>query len=266
MDKLLVITWTAFQETLRRRVFYIVLLLALLIIIGISSQMFFMRMASRAGETAIITAMGREIMQGILGVWDFAAFFLALFLGAIAVSAEVSAKTIVHVMSRPVKRWVYLFGRWLGVLIFLVGFLTIGIAGALGISVWLHVPFASTLWLAIADIYVRAIFFSGIALAFSVLVPPVLAAALAVLVSALPAIAGDAIHDPRWLHRIPALIGYYIGPAQMPVNLMADTFAKERLHTDYALYLRVLAENLWYTIAVFVIATILFRRRELRVR
>jgi ABC-type transport system involved in multi-copper enzyme maturation permease subunit len=228
--------------------------------------MFFMRMANQAGETEVITAIGRNMMQGILGVWDFAAFFLALFLGAIAVSVEISAKTIVHVMSRPVERWVYLLGRWLGILIFLLGFLTIGTAGALGISRWLHVPFASTLWLAITEIYVRAIFYSGVALGFSVFVPPVLAGALTYLLSILPLIARGAIHDPRWLHRVPALIGYYLGPAQMPVNLMADSFAKESLHTDYSLYLRVLAENLWYTIAIFVIAIILFRRRELRVR
>ena len=266
MDKLMAIAWTAFQETLRRRVFYIVLLLAVLFLVGISSQMFFMRMAHQAGETAIITQIGREMMQAIFQAWQVAAIFLALFLGAIAVSAEISAKTIVHVMSRPVKRWVYLLGRWLGVLLFLIGFVTVGIAGALGISLWLHVPFASTLWLGIADIYVSTIFYSGVALGFSVFVPPVLAGVLTLLLSILPDMTTQATHDPRLLHRMPALIGYYLGPAQMPLNLMADSFAKERLNTDYLLYLRVLGENLWYTLAVFVIATIVFRRRELRVR
>jgi ABC-type transport system involved in multi-copper enzyme maturation permease subunit len=39
----------------------------------------------------------------ILGIWGSAAIFLALFLGAIGVSSEIGAKTIVHVMSRPVE-------------------------------------------------------------------------------------------------------------------------------------------------------------------
>ena len=266
MDKLIVITWTAFQETLRRRVFYIVALLALLVISAISSEMFFMRMAKKAGETDMILNIGRQIVQGIFGIWDFAVLFLALFLGAIAVSSEISAKTIVHVMSRPVQRWVYLVSRWVGILIFLFAFLTIGTMGALGVSAWLHVPFASTVWFAIAEVYVRAVFYSGIALGLSVFMPPVLAGVLTFLLSILPAILGSAIHDPRWMYRLPALIGYYLAPAHMPVNLMEESFAKERLHTDYALYVRVLVENLCYTIAVVLIAAVIFRRREVRVR
>jgi hypothetical protein len=47
---------------------------------------------------------------------------------------------------------------------------------------------------------------------------------------------------------------------------MAESFAKERLHTDYWLYLQVLGENIFYVIAVLVLAAFFFRRRELRVR
>jgi hypothetical protein len=84
VDKLLAITLTAFQETLRRRVFYVVLLLCLIIVIVISSEMFFVRMARQAGETQILARVAVELMQGILGIWNVAGLFLALFLGASA--------------------------------------------------------------------------------------------------------------------------------------------------------------------------------------
>ena len=169
-------------------------------------------------------------------------------------------------MSRPVERSIYLLGRWLGVLMFLWIFLFIGIAAALLIAVWLHVPFAATLWLAFADMYVHATFYSGLAMSFSIVTPPVLAAVLAFLLSILPAIAHNAVNDPRPLHRIPALIGYYVGPAQMPVNLVEESFSKSQLHTDYFLYARVLGENALYVIAALLIAAFFFRRREIRVR
>lgn len=266
MDKLLAITLNTFQETLRRRVFYIVLLLALLVLIAIGSQMFFLRMARQAGETKMITTMGMQIIQMILGVWQFAALFLALFLGAIGISSELSARTIIHIMSRPVERWIYLLGRWFGILIFLWIFLFVGIGGALLVSLWLHIPFAPTLWLAFAELYVAVTFYSGVALGFSVVVPPVLAGIIAFLLTMLPNFVEGAIRNPRWLYRIPALIGYYLGPAQMPVNLMGESFAKERLQSDYWLYLRVLAENSLYFVAVLIIASLIFRRREIRVR
>jgi ABC-type transport system involved in multi-copper enzyme maturation permease subunit len=266
VDKFLSFTLNSFQETLRRRVFYVVLLLALLIVAAVSSQMFFMRMAREAGETQIITNMGIQIMQMILGVWQFATLFLALFLGAIGVSSEISAKTIVHVMSRPVERWVYLLGRWCGILMFLWAFLFVGLASALLVSVWLSVPFAPTLWIALAEMYVSATVLSGLALAFSIIMPPVPAGIIAFLLSILPGMVQSALVDPRWWHRVPALIAYYLGPAQTPVNMVEESFSKQHLHTDYGLYLRILAENSLYVIAAFILASILFRRRELRVR
>jgi len=92
----------------------LVLLLALLGIVTIGSEMFFMRMARQAGEAQMIVQIGNYFMNTIVGVWDFAAFFPAFFLGAIGVSSEISARTIVHVMSRPVERWVYLLAPLVG--------------------------------------------------------------------------------------------------------------------------------------------------------
>lgn len=266
MAKLRAIALTAFQETLRRRVFYIVLVLAVIVVTGISSEMFFMRMAQRAGETKMLTTMVAQLVRGILQIWNTAALFLALFLGAIAISSEISGRTIVHVMSRPVERVVYLLGRWLGVLLFLWGFLAIGIAGALLVALWWHVSLSSLLWLGVAEMCVTVTFFSGVALGLSVFLPPVLAGGATFLLAMLPAMVGSITRDPRWLHRLPGLLGYYIGPAQMPVNLLGASFAKADLHSDVWLYVRVLAENVFYAVVVLIIASAIFRRREIRVR
>jgi len=89
---------------------------------------------------------------------------------------------------------------------------------------------------------------------------------LAFLLSSLPSIVSGLIKDPRHGIAFQRWFGYYFGPARMPVNLLEESFAKERLHTDYSLYLRVLGENIFYVIAVLMVATFFFRRRELRVR
>lgn len=266
MDKLVPITLNAFQEVLRRRVFYIVLLLALLITLMIGSQLFFLRMAQEAGEREIITTIGADIVQNSLQTWDSAAMFLALFLGAIAISSEISGKTIVHVMSRPVERWIYLLGRWFGVLIFLWLFLAIGIVGALLISLWLGVPITPTLLFAFLEMFVSATFYSGVALGLSVFLPSMLAGILSLLLSLLPLITESSIHDPRWLRRVPALLGYYLGPAKPPARLLTESFNKESLNTTYSVYLYVFVENILYVGAILILAALVFRRRELRVR
>jgi ABC-type transport system involved in multi-copper enzyme maturation permease subunit len=264
VDKFIAITLTSFQETLRRRVFYIVLFLAIILIASITSQMFFLRMARQAGEVKMLTGLGVQIVQQILGIWSFAGLFLALFLGAIGISSEISTRTIVHVLSRPVERWVYILGRWSGTLIFLWGFLFVGIFAALLVAFWLSVPYTPVLWVSFAEMYVTLTFFSGVALGFSVLMPPVLAGSASLLLAMLPSIAHGATHHPSWAYRIPALIAYYIGPAKMPVDLVEESFSKAQLHTDYWLFFRVLGENLFYVIAILILATALFRRREIR--
>src|SRR5436190_20537493 len=99
MGKLRAITLTSFQETLHRRVLYLVLILALIVIAAMSTEMLYVRMARQAGEAEAVAAVGRNFFQQILGIWDSAAFFLALFLGAVAISSELKSKTIVTVLS-----------------------------------------------------------------------------------------------------------------------------------------------------------------------
>ncbi len=81
-----------------------------------------------------------------------------------------------------------------------------------------------------------------------------------------PVMLAKATYDPRWVPRAFALLGYYLGPAKTPGDLLDDSFSKTTLHINYWLPLAVLGENLLYVTAVLILAAILFRRRELRIR
>ena len=266
MGKLRVIALTSFQEALHRRVLYIVLFLAIIVIALTSSEMLYVRMARQAGEADAIDQIGRWLFQTVLGIWDFAALFLALFLGAIAVSSEVRAKTIVNVLSKPVDRWVYLLGRWFGVLLFLWIFLLVGISVALLIGVFFHMQYAPLFWLGLAEMFVKAAFFSGVSLGLSVVLPPVAAGALTLFLTILPMLVQKAMDHPSWILRGLANAAYFLSPAQMPVQLIASSFSKQLLHPNYFLYWQVLAENSLYTGAVLMLACAIFKKRELRLR
>ena len=266
MVKLRAIFLTSFQETLHRRVLYLVLILALIVIAAMSSEMLYVRMARQAGETAAIENMARNFFQQLLGIWDFAAFFLALFLGAVAISSELKSKTIVTVLSRPVTRWTYLLGRWLGVLLFLWGFLFVGVLGALLWGAAFNLHYGSLLWLGLADLFVRATFLSGVSVGLSVVLPPVAAGAITFVLTILPMMVKDTMGHPFWYYRIPSFIAYYLAPARMGADLIGDSLTKEMVDPKYFLYGQVMLENLLYTGAVLLIACVIFKRRELRLR
>jgi ABC-type transport system involved in multi-copper enzyme maturation permease subunit len=254
----------AFQEVLRKRVLYVAAILIVLVAIIIFSQIKLLEMAGEAGEST--GGISGNFVQQTLGLWNFAASLLALFLRAVGLSSEITAKTIVHILSRPVDRTVYLAGRWLGVLAFLWAFELLGISLSLLIARIFDVHFAPIFWAGCAEVFVNVAFLSGISLGLSVVIPPVLAGSCAFLLTIVSGFLGDTLHHPQWILRILANAAYYLLPARMPEDLIAESFQKELLHPNFALYFQIMAENLGYTVVVFAIACVIFARRELRLR
>lgn len=266
MVKLRVIALNALQETLRRRVLYIVLFLMIVVLGIVGSQMVFLRMATAAGESKIAGSLAVQTVSGILGIWRTAAFFLALFLGAIGISGEISSRTIVHILSRPIERWVYLLGRWIGLLIFLWVFFLTGVGASLIFIAALHVSYTSLIWLGFLQNLIELTFYSGVGLAFSVFMPPVLAGGCALMLTVLPGILHGLLEHPNFVWRTLANCAYYLAPAEDPDNLIEQSFTKELLNIPYAMHVQVMLENLLYVVAVLVIAAFIFKRREVRVR
>lgn len=266
LQKVRAIASLAFQETLRRKVLYVALGLVIFLVAAASSTLAVMQMALRAGEQEAVRQLGGRLVLTVALIWSFAGVCLAFSLGAIGMSTEVAARTIVNVLSRPVERAVYLAGRWLGILVFLWLFQLAGIAIALLTAWGFDVEFAPVLWLGFVGMLVQAAFFSGVSLAFSVVMPAVPAAACAVLLSMLPQIAGSWALSSWKIVRAAAIAVYYAAPASMPSNLISDSFDKQLLRPDYSIYVQVLGENVLYTLAVFAAASIIFTRRELRLR
>ena len=266
MGKLRAIVWTSFQETLHRRVLYLVLILAIIVIAAMSSEMLYVRMAKQAGEAEAVSRMGRDFFQRLLGIWDFAAFFLALFLGAVAISSELKSKTIVTVLSRPVPRWTYLLGRWFGVLLFLWAFLAVGLLGAFAWGALFNLQYGALFWLGVVVLFIRATFLSGVSIGLSVILPPAAAGSITFVLTMVPLMVKDTMGHPVWIYRVLSTLGYYLAPAHMRVDLIGDSFKKEMVDPKYFLYSQVLLENLFYTGAVLLLACLIFRRRELRLR
>ncbi|CAN5877203.1 hypothetical protein BH11VER1_BH11VER1_20230 [soil metagenome] len=252
------------QEILRKRVLYVVAILVVLIFVIIFAQQKVLQMAIGAGEST--EQMTANLARQALGLWDFAAVVLALFLGAVGISSEVTAKTIVHVLSRPVQRAAYLAGRWLGTLVFLWAFQLLGILLALLIMRVFDVHFSPIFWAGCAEMLVNAVFLSGISLSLSVCLPPVLAGGCAYLLSIASTFLGSTWSHPQWFLRQLANIAFYILPAQMPEDLISESLGKDLLHPNFALYFQVMGENLLYTLAIFAVACAVFARRELRLR
>src|SRR4051812_11837971 len=190
------------QETLRKRVLHVVAVLMVLILLGIFSQQRVLQMAADAGEMTMIANLRAEFVRQAMGLWDFAAAFLALFLGAMGVVSEINARTIVNVLARPIERSAYLAGRWFGTLVFLWGFQLLGIGLAVAIARSLDVQYTAMFWSGCVEMLALSWYYSGVSLGLSVFLPPILAGGGAFLLIMLPAFVGGYLQHPQWALRL----------------------------------------------------------------
>ncbi|MBA3725938.1 MAG: ABC transporter permease [Armatimonadetes bacterium] len=103
MGQILAIAGTTLGEAIRRRVLLIILMvgLAFLIIAPSLSQL------TPRGQTNVLTSM-------TLGILKITAAILAVTLTVYLLPNEVERRTIYTILSKPVQRWQFLLGKYLG--------------------------------------------------------------------------------------------------------------------------------------------------------
>ncbi len=105
MKKLWAVCNYTLRENIRGKVFYIILLFALVVI----ASSFMFSQISGEMESRVILDVG-------LGAIELFAFLMAIFGAVRLILQEIENKTIYLLLSRPIKRYIYILGRYLGML------------------------------------------------------------------------------------------------------------------------------------------------------
>jgi ABC-type transport system involved in multi-copper enzyme maturation permease subunit len=156
-----------FRETIRNKILYAILAFALFVI----GMTFFLADLSVGDFARIIADVGLASIH-IFGV------IMAVFLGITLVSNEVDRKTIYILLSKPVRRFEFIFGKTLGLSITLL-FTTLAMATVLFL-VHLSYRYGGRsevgIFIAAAGIYMELVLLTCLASLFSTFTTPVLSA------------------------------------------------------------------------------------------
>ncbi len=153
-----------FREAIRDRILYLLLVFAL-VLIGVSRLLSLLTVGN---EEKIIKDIGLSAIS-LFGV------LTAVFVGVSLVFKEIERRTVYTLLANPVRRWQFVVGKFLGLLMVLamnVGLMSLALCGMLllrGESPWALLP-------AIALILVELVVITAFALLFSSLTNPILAA------------------------------------------------------------------------------------------
>jgi ABC-type transport system involved in multi-copper enzyme maturation permease subunit len=182
MPRVILVARNVFRGILHRRILYLWIAAIGLLILRSLPAIFF-----NFGSETLQTVMRQRSVSGALDTWSTLCIALAIFMGASAIGSEVTARTIVSVFARPIRRWEFLLGKWIGIQAFALLSVGLGLLVGFAVGSYLDADFKyDILGISVAQTAIAISLYSGIAVALSTFIGSGMAGALAVLLAFMP--------------------------------------------------------------------------------
>jgi ABC-type transport system involved in multi-copper enzyme maturation permease subunit len=256
-SRLSAITLNTFREAVRDRVLYNLVLFVFLLV------------ASAPVISQISIGM-EKLMLVNLGLSSISLFgvIIAIFVGIGLVSKEIEKKTLYTILSRPVRRWEFIAGKYLGLLLTLVVnavLMTVGFYLALLLFTNGLKRADAMLLVAIYFIVLQFMMMVAITLLFSTFSSPIFSAIFAFALFVIGTFGNDLRNfaamskgATKWL----AMSAAYVMPNFASLNVISQVAHNKTVGGHLVLFNTMYA--LLYSIAVTAAAVLVFERRNLK--
>jgi len=159
------IALNTFKEAVRDRILYAVLVFALVMLAGSTILV----TISVDGEVKIIKDLGLACIS-IFGL------LIATFLGIGLVSKEIEKRTVYTIITKPIHRYQFILGKYLGLVLTLSVNVSVMALGLIGLAYVWEGTASPRLLLAVVFIFLELILVTGFAMLFSAFSSPALSA------------------------------------------------------------------------------------------
>ena len=257
IGRLSAITFNTFREAVRDRVLYNLILFALLLVAT----------APLFGEISIGVERIILVNFGLTAISLFG-IVIAIFIGIGLVSKEIEKKTLYTILSRPVRRWEFITGKYLGLLMTLMvnaAFMTAGFYVALVVISHGFNKGDGNFLVAIYFIILEFFIVTAITLLFSSFSSPIFAAIFAFALFVIGTFAEDlrnfaaAAHGAsKWLMTGAA----YLVPNFSSLNVISQVASQQSISGHLVLLNTMYA--LLYSLTATAAAVLVFERRNLK--
>jgi len=252
MRRILSISLNTFRETLREKLLYNLLIFALLMI---GSSILLSRL-TLGDANRLILDLGLASIN-LFGV------IIAIFVGIGLVSKEIDKKTIYTIVSKPVPRYEFLLGKYLGLCITLLVNTEIMVTGLLVVLRVMDVPIELVLFKSLLLIFMELLVITAVALLFSTFTSSTLSAIFSLAIYVIGHLSADLKTLGEKLDAVSrgVLNGlYYVMPNLERFNLKGHVI--HRLDVDTADMALIICYGLAYTALLLLTAAVIFQRRD----
>ena len=252
--KVLSIALNTFRENLRDKLLYNLLIFALLMI---GSSLLLM--------TLTLGEFHRLILDIGLGSINFFGVLIAIFVGIGLVSKEIEKKTIYTIISKPVARYQFLLGKYMGLSLTLLVNTAIMAVGLLAVLYFQNVPIHVVLFKALGTIFLEFMVVTAVALFFSTFTSATLSAIFTLAIFVI----GHLTTDLRTFGQKMDAVGrgilngiYYLLPNLERFNLKGHV--THQLDVSGNDLLLIATYGVVYTAFLLMLASVIFQRRDFR--
>lgn len=255
MHKILAIAVNTFRETVRDKILYVLLAFAFLMI---GSAAILIRISVRA-EGRIILDLGLTAIS-LVGV------LMAVFVGITLVYKELDRRTIFTILSKPIHRWQFIFGKYLG----LLTTLAINVAAMSLLLFILHRiltgEWAWVLLPALLLTYMELTVVTGLAIFFSAFTTPVLSATFTLALFLIGRLSGDLVaflgRGESAAVRAAAVALYYVLPNLRAFDIKAQVVMSRALDPRWVA--GAAAYGALYALFVLAATILIFQGRDFK--
>ena len=255
--RLIYIASNTFREAVRDRVLYNLIAFALLL----SGAAIFVGQISIQIERLVVVNLGLTAVS-LFGI------VIAIFIGIGLVSKEIEKRTLYTVLSRPVRRWEFIVGKFLGLagtLVVNTFFMAIGVFAALLYVAHKFSAADALILVALYFIILEFLIICSLALFFSSFSSPLLSAVFAFSLFVIGSFADDLRGFATLTHGVTrwfATGAAYLVPNFSALNVISAVAHQQPLASRLILQNSLYA--LFYTAMALSSAVLIFERRNLK--
>jgi len=265
--KLRTIATNTFGLFLRDRLLIVFVALFLCVILLMMTPFLTMKARTTASNMQDMQAFVFQLLSTIMYMVTGAGSLLAAWTAADAVATEMKSGTILAVMARPVKRWEFLLGKYLGVMLLMMLYVAMMI-GLSFLLAWMGgQKIQPSVWILVVYPMVRYSVYAAIAMAVATVAHPVITWAFTLLlgVAATMVVPGGEPSKHAVLRWLETVI-YYVLPS---TNFLSEDRFLTLKHaslrqTAWGEHLVTLAYGLDYALVFLLLAMWSFHYRSLK--
>jgi ABC-type transport system involved in multi-copper enzyme maturation permease subunit len=253
--KILAIAINTFKEAIRDKIFYSLVFFAVLLL-GVSVVLSSLSMGEQQKIIADFSLAGINIFGVII----------AVFVGIGLVSKEIEKKTVYTLISKPIRRWEFLLGKYCGLALTLLIYVSVMTLFFMLVLFLYSGGWQWNLLLAVFMIYIELLVVTAVALVFSTFSTPTLSAAYALAVYVLGHLTPDlkVIAGKAGNVMVAGLFNfiYYLLPNLENFNIKGKAVHGVEISAWYVFVST--SYGLVYTAALLLLASLIFQRRNFK--